>query len=350
MQINTATVRFGHTATLANNGIIYTMGGDFKGNAEAKIVNSVFKMIITYDTKKLAWGTIYATGQIPTNRGLHTTTLTTDGKYLLVYGGTLLLYTGLLASKDVYFIFDISTNSFTQVILPKNELSLNNINARFGHSAALYNSTYLILSFGFRDASVPAESLSILNISDPKNPVWATSLTTSNIPNIETNSNILIPAILVPVGTALLGTAVGLLLFIRHRKRKQKKAFVLEQEDPRKRDDNAIYSKDSTYGIGKADYNSLSSKKSTDLTKPAMVENSNQLTTEMSKKSHPTSTVVNSFQKPQQDWSTELETAALNPITPFGSDHDWETKIELSDATNVTLSDTELTKPFDSSP
>lgn len=145
------------------------------------------------------------------------------------------------------------------------------------------------------------------------------------------------------------GVAVGLLLFRRHHKRKQKKAFVLEQEDPRKKDINAIYNKDDTYGIGKADYNSLSSRKSTDLTKPAITEDSNHLCTTMSEKNYQASTVVDNFQKPHQDWPTELEAISLNPITPYDFDHDWESKVELSDTMNIILSDTEITKPFDSS-
>ncbi|KAI9304581.1 hypothetical protein BJ944DRAFT_266624 [Cunninghamella echinulata] len=69
----------------------------------------------------------------------------------------------------------------------------------------------------------------------------------------------------------------------------------------------------------------------------------------MSEKGHQSSTIVNTFQKPQQDWPTELEIADLNPITPFDFEHDWETKAELPDITNVIISDTDITKPFDSS-
>ncbi|KAI9302147.1 hypothetical protein BJ944DRAFT_251742 [Cunninghamella echinulata] len=246
MHINTGEIRVEHTATLASDGLIYIIGGYFKANETALIYLAQFNNIFTFDTKNSKWGTITASGNLPTSRGLHTTTATADGKSLLIYGGAQLLVAGATIASDIYYVFDCAARTFTHVRLPNSPSSTNN--ARFGHSATLYNSTSLLLLFGFYDAGSSAESLSILNVADPKNPVWATPLVSSNVTtkfngSDGPSSNVLIPAIVVPVVVVLLGAAIGLFLFIRHRKRKQKNAFVLEQQDPRKSTDQPEYSK-----------------------------------------------------------------------------------------------------------
>ncbi|CAO3640383.1 unnamed protein product [Cunninghamella echinulata] len=277
MQIYTAAITADHTATLASNGLIYIIGGYYKPNATDDWYAANFNRIFTYDTQKSLWTDVDTAGQFPTERGLHTTTATADGKYLLIYGGAKVLDTGLSVPNDVYYIFHINSNSYTTVALPKNELSPNGNNARFGHFAALYNSTYLILSFGYRDTSVPAESLSILNVADPTKPVWATALSEPDTPKDNgdggngLDSKILIPATVVPVVVVLLGTAVGLFFFIRHRKQQHKNAFVLEQEDPRRRDSNPLDFMDTATTATAINTNSLG-RKSADVTKPFMVE------------------------------------------------------------------------------
>lgn len=74
MEINSGAIRVDHTVTLSSNGLIYILGGYFKANETALIYISEFSRIYTYDTRSLAWGNIVANGQIPSNRGLHTTT------------------------------------------------------------------------------------------------------------------------------------------------------------------------------------------------------------------------------------------------------------------------------------
>ncbi|CAO3610555.1 unnamed protein product [Cunninghamella blakesleeana] len=320
MEINSGAIRMDHTVTLSSNGLIYIIGGYFKSNATAVFYISDFSRIYTYNTTALDWGNIVAAGQIPSNRGLHSTVPSADRKSFYIYGGAQMLSTGLNVANDVFYIYDCYGNSFKSVELPKNPLSNNNNNGRFGHFADLYNSTYLVLSFGFNDASTPAESLSILNIADPTKPVWATNIPGTPGNNDDagsgTNSKILIPAIVVPVVVVLLGAAIGIFFFIRHRKRERQNAFVLEQEDPRKRDANPLDFTEGTTETATTEANSNSlGRRSVDITKPFMMEYKNQ---------HPANTVGSNSHLTtstllQQSNIKKMELAEKEPIKPFES-------------------------------
>ncbi|KAI9307786.1 hypothetical protein BJ944DRAFT_261349 [Cunninghamella echinulata] len=320
---DTGAIKADHTATLGSNGLIYIIGGYYKANATADSSLSQFSRMFSFDTRSLSWGSIDAKGRVPSDRGLHTTTATADGKYFLIYGGAVIITSGLLVSEDVYYVYDISNNFFTEVPLPKNELSNNRNNARYGHFATLYNSTYLILSFGYNDATVPAESLSILNIVDPTKPVWATALSEPDTPKDNggggngPDSKILIPAIVVPVVVVLLGAAIGLFFFIRHRKQQRKKAFVLEQEDPRKKNTNPLDFTDPSTEIATTVANSNSlGKQSIEITKPFMMEEYDyQTTTFKSNNSHVSNTSYQ--QQHQQNWSTGIDHTNIDSTKPF---------------------------------
>ncbi|CAO3640379.1 unnamed protein product [Cunninghamella echinulata] len=326
MNINVGSIRIDHTATLAGNGLIYILGGYFKANETETIYLSEFSRMYTYDTLNSKWGNFNGNGQIPTNRGLHTTTASADGKSLLIYGGSQVLVSGLTVATDVFFIYDIASNAFSEVRLPKDELSSSNNNARFGHFATLYNSTYLILSFGYRDTNSPAESLSILNIADPKNPVWATALSAPDTPTDGsggTDSKILIPAIVVPVVVVLLGAAVGLFFFIRHRRKQKENAFILEQQDPRNKESNPLDFMDTSTEKTPTEVHTNSvGRRSVEVTKPFMMEYDNQTATVHDSHSQVTDT---SYQKPQapqapqapQHWATKVELPNTQPVKPF---------------------------------
>ncbi|CAO3640403.1 unnamed protein product [Cunninghamella echinulata] len=320
-------IRLEHTTTLASNGLIYIIGGyDNTRNAESMYIFD-FNLIFTYDTKSLTWGNINATGQIPTDRGLHTTTATADGKSFLLYGGAKVLSNGLSVAQEVYFIFDIGSNSFTRVQLPANELSPYDNNTRFGHFAALYNSTYLVLSFGYRDSSVPAESLSILNVADPTKPVWAMALSETDTSKDNgggengPDSKTLIPAIIVPVVVVLLGSAVGLFFFIRHRKQQRQNEFRLEEEDPRKRDSTPLDFTDTTTETATTEMATTAinsdplNRRSVEMNKLFMMEYDNQTAGFDGNYNH----VINTDY--QHDLATKTELYDTNPVKPFDAGH-----------------------------
>ncbi|CAO3640411.1 unnamed protein product [Cunninghamella echinulata] len=87
--------------------------------------------------------------------------------------------------------------------------------------------TPLILSFGFHDITASAGSLSVINVTGFKYPIWAKNLTEPDIPSNnnsssgKTDSKMLIPDIVVPVIISLLGTTIRQSLFIRQLKRQQ---------------------------------------------------------------------------------------------------------------------------------
>ncbi|KAI9307787.1 hypothetical protein BJ944DRAFT_261351 [Cunninghamella echinulata] len=316
-------VRLEHTTTLASNGLLYIIGGyDNTRNAETMFLSD-FNLIITYDTNSLTWGSVNATGQIPSDRGLHTTTATADGKSLLLYGGAEVITTGLSVAQEVYFIFDISSNRFTKIQLPADELSPHGNNGRFGHFAALYNSTYLILSFGNRDSNVPAESLSILNVADPTKPIWSIGLINTDVQSSNNGADpkILIPAIVVPVVVVLLGAAAGLFFFIRHRKQQRQNEFRLEEEDPRKRDSTPLDFTDTatetaTTEMGTTAINSdPSSRKSVEIIKPFMMEHDNQT----AGFDDNNKLVIDSNY--QHDLASETELPDTVPVKPFDAGH-----------------------------
>ncbi|CAO3610571.1 unnamed protein product [Cunninghamella blakesleeana] len=326
MQINTGHIRMDHTATLSSNGLIYIMGGFYKSNETEPFYLTDFSKISTYNTKTLAWGNIVAAGQIPTSRGLHSTVPSHDGNSFYIYGGAQILSTGLDVANDVFYIYNCYSNSFKPVSLPKNPLSNNDNNNRFGHFATLYNSTYLVLLFGYNDASTPAESLSILNITDPTNPAWVIGIL-GILEDYEgngggTDPKILISAIVVPIVIVLLAVGIGTFLYSRQRKRERQNAFVLEREDPRKRNANPLDFRDKTTenATTEANTNSLCGR-SVDTTKPFMMEHKNH---------HPTNTVDNysnsnrhfTISTPLQQYSNIERNEFTDgvPIKPFAHD------------------------------
>ncbi|CAO3619607.1 unnamed protein product [Cunninghamella blakesleeana] len=243
-----------HTANLVN-GIIYIIGGGYLQASN----NRTYQMtpanyVQTYNTMDGSWGNFTATGNEPTERCFHTTVTTSDNKYLIMYGGMIPLGSLFQKSTDVYYVLDLEQKSFKNFSLGNPPQS--NTAVRFGHYAAIYKTNYLLLAFGYNDLTSPAESFSVLNIQNVFEPSWVTlpdknnnnnnnngssNSTDTNHPSNDVNLKTVIPAVVVPVTVALLGIAVGVFLFMRHRKKKQQKAFVLEQEDPRKTLDNHDY-------------------------------------------------------------------------------------------------------------
>ncbi|CAO3619595.1 unnamed protein product [Cunninghamella blakesleeana] len=239
-----------NTVTLVGS-TIYLLGGaniQFGENGGFRL--TPFNYIQTFNTIDSSWGNITTNGDRPTDRCFHSTTLTNDNKYLLVYGGIIPNSQRFAKSEDAYYVYDIQNNVFKYVSLGPPPQS--NTAVRFGHFAAIYKSKFMLLAFGYNDLTTAADNLNVLNIQDPFSPSWVAyptdTPTNNNNNNIQTsasndvNIKTVVPAVVVPVTVALLGIAVGVFLCIRRRKKKQQNAFVLEQQDPRKALDNQDYS------------------------------------------------------------------------------------------------------------
>ncbi|CAO3641622.1 unnamed protein product [Cunninghamella echinulata] len=213
--------RYGHTATLDTKGIIYIIGGYVPTlNAIAEI-----KDIITFNSATLQWNSIHAIvneNKKIYNRTHHTTTLIPDSDLLVLYGGMIILDGERFYLSDVYYIFDTKKNIFTSASLPDRSIK----NYRYGHYATIYNK-HLLLIFGNNEEinNSFAESISALYIGDPYNPTWI------NNKNKMSYGEIAAVAVSIVFGISAI---IGLFFYIRHRKRRQNKAFILEQEDPRR--------------------------------------------------------------------------------------------------------------------
>ncbi|CAO3635926.1 unnamed protein product [Cunninghamella echinulata] len=227
--VSNGVIRTGHATTLTANGFIYLMGGIFKLENDLNFYYVEFQMLRKYDTKALQWIRFNATGDIPTKRVSHSITQSPDSNLLLLYGGVFIDGDEVHTLQDTYYVYNIVSNSFQYVPISSPTTSIS----RFGHFATYYSPSYLLLLFGFTDATTPAENINILDINDPYRPYWITtnSFTTTE-PNNDLPSEKLIP-IVVCISVVVIVVVIAFIYYIRYKKHKQKNEFVLEQ-DPRK--------------------------------------------------------------------------------------------------------------------
>ncbi|CAO3653091.1 unnamed protein product [Cunninghamella echinulata] len=214
-------MRIDHTATLGLNGFIYVLGGATK-EPDSNYSASNFNEVRIFDTKLSQWSYYNATGHSVSSRTSHTATQLPNRNQILIYGG---IHFNPNNTKpysppmDYCIIFDYSNNTFQNIEFANPP---NSVNIRYGHFADIYIETYLVMAFGFIDQNTPATSLSVLDITDPFQPRWATSFL-----NFPTNSTDIdnefrheyIAAIVVP-------------LFLREQNNKlPKDPFILEELD-----------------------------------------------------------------------------------------------------------------------
>ncbi|CAO3619886.1 unnamed protein product [Cunninghamella blakesleeana] len=187
-----------YSATLRND-IIYIIGG-FHSRTNYTPLNQ-FK---TYNTTNGEFGNLTTLGSERDGRLEHSTTLTSDKKYILIYGGVRIKdkHNLFLPCVDVYYIYDISSNTLKHV--PLYGSSQLSIVTRYRHYATIYKSNYLLLVFGISDGSTSTDSLNVLNVQDPFNPKWVeiADMTSNNIIHSE-DTNKIIPAVIISVIIAL---------------------------------------------------------------------------------------------------------------------------------------------------
>ncbi|CAO3619620.1 unnamed protein product [Cunninghamella blakesleeana] len=224
-----------HTATLANN-TIYLIGGVSFTNSSLRVLVD-FNQFRTYNTIDSSWGNITALGPSANSRAHHTTVATDDEKNLIIYGGSQYLKGGFRAVDDTYYVYNIESNRLQRVNMTNPPGATTH--HRYGHFATIYKSIYLILVFGYSDASTAtADNFNVLNIQNISNPTWVSFIGANGNPTPEGSRGVdlktVVPAVVVPIVVVLSSAAIAYFLIIRHRKRKQERQFILEQEDPRK--------------------------------------------------------------------------------------------------------------------
>ncbi|CAO3636941.1 unnamed protein product [Cunninghamella blakesleeana] len=251
----TGPIRTDFSATLASNGLIYLIAGTYRyaNSTSFDYVNP--NTIYTYNTTSLGWGVLVAQGNIPTRRVSHTVVESSDHQYLLLYGGRFSVSSGSSSIDDIYYVYNIAQNNFTNVKLPTGAGNNN----RYSHFATIYNQDKLLLAFGYSDTNTPADYLSVLNVANVYSPVWVAAPTNPPPTNNGTENNStndggsgggglstdkLIPTVIVVV-VVVIGGIIGAFFFFRHRKNKKRKQFVLEAEDPRRKtfelQENALF-------------------------------------------------------------------------------------------------------------
>jgi WD40 repeat protein len=124
--------RYGHTATLLNNGKVLLAGG-FNGNSlqDAELFDPTTR-------------TFSPTGLMSSPRANHTATLLNDGTVLVAGGDNSTILSGGIATAEV---FDTATNMF----MPTGSMGT----ARFFHTATLLNNGQVLITGGQTNVTVP---------------------------------------------------------------------------------------------------------------------------------------------------------------------------------------------------
>ncbi|KAI9307738.1 hypothetical protein BJ944DRAFT_228363 [Cunninghamella echinulata] len=190
---------------------LFYIRGSTKGS-DGNYSASSFNEVRMFDTKSSQWSYFNTTGHTVSSRISHTATQYTP-------------------PMDYCIIFDYSKNTFQNIEFPNPP---NSVNIRYGHFADIYIETYLVMAFGFIDENTPATSLSVLDVTDPYQPRWATSF--SNFPTNSTDTtNGFRREYIVAIAVPLLLIVIAIFAYF-YKKRKQdnklpKDPFVLEESN-----------------------------------------------------------------------------------------------------------------------
>ncbi|ORZ05363.1 hypothetical protein BCR42DRAFT_179113, partial [Absidia repens] len=229
--------RFQHTATLApTTNTIYIIGG--KCRRPSGVANGANMLEIhSYDTIQSSWLISQATtdnAQAIAPRAKHTTTLISGTNSFLIYGGEGADNPNVTIVSDYAYLYDFDKSVFTQLSLDSDV----GAGPRTAHNAVAYKS-YVMIMFGFNSQSEMLNDLRVLNATDLSALYWlgdSPPTDGSSVPRPGSNSSLSTGA---TAGIAVAAAVVGIgltaaLIYIVYRKRKQRKAFILEHTDPRR--------------------------------------------------------------------------------------------------------------------
>ncbi|RIA89992.1 hypothetical protein C1645_823958 [Glomus cerebriforme] len=236
--VNTPIGRWGHSATLLNDGKMYIIGGVTNGNILVSMIN-----IPVFDTNNEIWTTIAATGStIPANRRSHKAV--GSGNKIVIYGGTTQDFT---EKFDDIAVLNVANDGLTWEIPP---VTGNKPLGRFSHSMTLVGSK-AIVTYGFIDdfliepklfvfdidsytwdqtyiPSVAGNPTNPSNPANPANPATATDVIPNSMSSgnqgASKNKNLgIIVGVPVVCGVIVLG--LGGFLFLCIRKRRKQPSF-----------------------------------------------------------------------------------------------------------------------------
>ncbi|KAI9285708.1 hypothetical protein BC943DRAFT_277566 [Umbelopsis sp. AD052] len=161
-------VRYGHAATVLNNGQIVFTGGVTITQAGGALMN--MSSVYVFDTVKNTWqvNTAQSTGKVPSNRADHSAILTADGKVAVFGGDNNQPIWGRQYTAEVA-VLDPTTWTWTTVT------SYNGVepSLRSFASAQLYQNKYMLVTFGSA-GNIKYNDINLFNL-DMSNPQWIDS-------------------------------------------------------------------------------------------------------------------------------------------------------------------------------
>ncbi|RHZ87661.1 hypothetical protein Glove_33g260 [Diversispora epigaea] len=164
-----------YTANILPNGIIVYIGGIEKSSAYTYTLVNI-NQIKLFDTSKLEWSYINATGNKIDSRIYFTSVLTSDG-YIIIFGDcTYQTYVDPESVSPKLAMLDTNKNPFEWSIPSNSEV--NSPPSIYGHTANLYND-YMIITFGFNlDTQLYSYQVYLYNIESNK---WVTTFSPTTI-------------------------------------------------------------------------------------------------------------------------------------------------------------------------
>ncbi|KAI9301872.1 hypothetical protein BJ944DRAFT_280285, partial [Cunninghamella echinulata] len=207
-------MRIDHTATLALDGNIYIIGGAFQTDQPNSFTMAPLDKIIVYHTQTSQWSFVNTTGILPTPRVAHTTNLIPNTNYLLIYGGRTLKDNSFTNCDDICYLYDVTKNDYSTCNLP-------DVKHRYGHFATIYNKKYLLFIFGFTTKNIGADSINILDVSDPLKLTWVPAnlaIKDDSVYPLPVPVVIVISAVIIILGLILIGIMIYFFKFYLKKK------------------------------------------------------------------------------------------------------------------------------------
>ncbi|RHZ48451.1 hypothetical protein Glove_551g15 [Diversispora epigaea] len=165
-----------YSASLLPNGVIVYIGGE--EDISWTLVN--MKKIKLFDTTKLEWSYMNATGDDIDLRWQFSSVLTPDGD-IIIFGGCTQKFTSVSPNLAV-----LDTNKSPYKWTISSNSDSNSLPSIYGHSANLYFN-YIIITFGFNiDTSLYNSNVYLYNITSNK---WITSFNPPPVPTTTSNTS-----------------------------------------------------------------------------------------------------------------------------------------------------------------
>ncbi|RHZ53538.1 hypothetical protein Glove_441g56 [Diversispora epigaea] len=162
-----------YAANILSNGIIVYFGGVEQVNAGADFTLESMNKIKLFDTNKLEWSQMDATGDDVDARMYFSSVLTPDG-YIIIFGGRTYSATGTSFTSVSPKLAKLDTNKDTFEWSIPSDSDLDSPPSIYGHTANLYNDI-MIITFGFNLDTRLYSSSAQVYLYNIKSDKWVTT-------------------------------------------------------------------------------------------------------------------------------------------------------------------------------